>query len=61
MGFDQDSDLPIIQPQKRTTKVNFAMVASILIFFFATAAVAFWIWRNSDESAAPEPALLAPR
>ncbi|WP_414664346.1 hypothetical protein [Horticoccus sp. 23ND18S-11] len=56
MGFDQDSDLPIIQPQKRTTQVNVAMVALILIFFFATAAVTFWIWRQSEDPAVRAPA-----
>jgi hypothetical protein len=33
MGFDQNDSRPIIKPAKKTTKVNLAMVAAVLIFF----------------------------
>jgi hypothetical protein len=32
MGFDQNDPRPIVQPAKKTTKVNISIVAAVLIF-----------------------------
>lgn len=53
MSFDQNSDLPLIQPHKRTTKVNFAIVVGVLLFFVITGAVLFWFHRNPDQADPP--------
>jgi hypothetical protein len=42
MGFDRNNSGPIIQPAKRTTKVNIAMALAVLAFFgFGVAAIAW--------------------
>lgn len=33
MGFDKESNAPIVQTHKKTTKVNIVIVASVLLFF----------------------------
>lgn len=55
MGFDQNSDLPILQPKKRTTKVNFGIVIGVLLFFLVAGSVLLWFSRHPHE-AAPSPA-----
>ena len=50
MAFDQNSDLPVLQPQKRTTKVNFGIVIGVLLFFVIAGAVLFWFARNPSEA-----------
>ncbi len=52
MGFDQNEDQPIIQPRKKTTKVNLAMVAGVLVFFIITVAL-LWVFSARE----PDPAL----
>jgi len=48
MSIDKDSNgIPEINVHRRTTKVNLWMIAGILFFFAAGAAVAFWISRSS--------------
>ena len=38
MGFDKNTEgKPIVQLEKRTTKVNLAMVAAVVLFFIACA------------------------
>lgn len=46
MSFDQNSDLPIVNLHKRTTKVNLSMIIAVIAFFIITAAVIFWISRH---------------
>jgi len=43
MGFDQNDSRPIIKPGKRTTKVNFAIIAAVLIFFVLGAGAICWM------------------
>lgn len=43
MGFDQNDPRPIMNPQKRTTRVNLWMVAW-MIAFFAIGGVAVWLY-----------------
>ncbi|HKB90117.1 MAG TPA: hypothetical protein VKC60_06325 [Opitutaceae bacterium] len=44
MGFDKDSNLPVVNPTKKTTQVNLYMAVAIVVFFVLTAYV---IWRVS--------------
>jgi hypothetical protein len=46
MGFDQHDPRPIIQPAKKTTKVNISMVAGVLIFFVLGIAAILWMRAN---------------
>ncbi len=32
MAFDRDSDLPVLQPHKKTTQVNIWMVVGVIVF-----------------------------
>ena len=41
MGFDQGENQPIVNPAKKTTKVNFFVVFAV-IFFFAVGAYFIW-------------------
>lgn len=49
MAFDKDSTLPLIQPQKRTTKVNFAVVIGVLAFLAICAGVVVWLDRSTPD------------
>ena len=46
MGFDQDDPRPIIQPAKRTTKVNISLVVGVIIFFIIGLAAIIWFKTN---------------
>lgn len=50
MGFDKDSNLPLVQPQKQTTKVNFSIVIGVLIFLALSAGVIVWLSNNPHEA-----------
>ncbi len=54
MGFDKDSNLPLVNPQKRTTKVNFGIVVGIVIFLLGTAGVVIWYSNNPPHTAPKE-------
>lgn len=56
MAFDQSSNLPLIQPKKRTTKVNFGIVAGVLIFLAITISVVVWFANNPQQPALDEHA-----
>jgi hypothetical protein len=43
MPFDQNDNQPILQPAKRTTRVNLSMVAAMLIFLALGAAGICWM------------------
>lgn len=60
MGFDQNSDLPLIQPRKRTTKVNIGMVIGVLLFFVIGGVVLAWFYRNPEEAEPPAKASVVP-
>lgn len=41
MGFDKDDPRPVVDVQKRTTKVNISIVIGVLLFFLV-AGIVFW-------------------
>jgi hypothetical protein len=43
MGFDKNDPRPIVQPAKRTTKVNISLIVGVLIFFIVGAAAIVWM------------------
>jgi uncharacterized protein HemX len=43
MGFDQNETQPLIEPSRKTTKVNLAMVAAVLIFLALGAGAICWM------------------
>ncbi len=54
MAFDQNQPAgPIVHLEKKTTKVNVAVVIGVLAFFVAALAIALWVWdrygRNNSE------------
>lgn len=46
MGFDQHDPRPIIQPEKKTTKVNISLVAGVVLFFAIGIAAIIWFKSN---------------
>lgn len=54
MSFDQSSNLPLIQPKKNTTKVNFGIVAGVLVFLALTISVVVWYANNPHQPVADE-------
>lgn len=54
MSFDKDSTLPLVNPHKRTTKVNFSIVIGVVIFLGVTAGVVIWYSNNPPTSAPKE-------
>lgn len=57
MGFDQNDPQPILQPKKRTTKVNLFVAAAVFIFLSLSVAGIVYFAMNNDE---PDPAGVAP-
>jgi hypothetical protein len=43
MGFDQNDPQPIIQPAKKTTKVNIWMVIAVVLFFVLGGLAMAWM------------------
>lgn len=44
MSIDKESDgLPGINPRRRTTQINLAMIAAVFVFLAVTASLAVWI------------------
>lgn len=43
MGFDQNQPGPVVNVHKRTTKVNFSMVVSVLLFL-AAGGLLIWVF-----------------
>jgi hypothetical protein len=43
MSFDHEDSKPIIEPAKRTTKVNISMVIAVIIFFIFGALAIVWM------------------
>jgi hypothetical protein len=50
MGFDKDDPRPIINVEKRTTKVNIWMVVGILVFFVAAGVVVWALFLHPSSS-----------
>ena len=42
MGFDKNSNQPVVQLQKRTTKVNVVIIVAVIAFFLIGAAAVLW-------------------
>jgi hypothetical protein len=43
MGFDKNDSRPIVEPAKKTTKVNISLIVGVLIFFAFGAAAIIWM------------------
>jgi hypothetical protein len=43
MGFDTNDPKPIVQPAKKTTKVNISMAVAVVIFFVLGGAAIAWM------------------
>lgn len=50
MGFDKDSDQPVVQLRKRTTKVNLCMIIAVIIFFIIGGALIAWFWLHPAQA-----------
>lgn len=50
MSFDKDSHRPLVNPRKRTTKVNFAIVIAVVVFLAVCAGVIAWLNANPHEA-----------
>jgi len=42
MAFDKNDSNPLIQPQKRTTKVNFSIAAAVGVFILIGIGLMIW-------------------
>jgi hypothetical protein len=56
MGFDQNDPSPIIQPKKRTTKVNLFVATAVFIFLSLSVAGIVYFAMRSDETDSAEVA-----
>jgi hypothetical protein len=43
MGFDKNDSGPIVEPAKRTTKVNIGLVAGVVVFLGIGIAAVCWM------------------
>lgn len=55
MGFDKDDTSPVVNVEKRTTKVNIWMAVSIIVFFAIAAVVVWALWMDPSTSAEAVP------
>jgi hypothetical protein len=44
MAFDKDDSRPLVDPERRTTKVNVAMVIALIAFFVVAGLVVWRLW-----------------
>jgi hypothetical protein len=49
MGFDQNDNQPVIHPRRWGTKVNFGIIAGVLLFVVAGIVGMMWVDRNQDQ------------
>ena len=61
MSFDKNHESPdkIVNPAKRTTKVNIGMAIGVLVFFVLAAAALVFVMRNPPQSQ-PTPLSTSP-
>lgn len=50
MGFDKDDTRPVVDVNRRTTKVNIWMAVAIVAFFVVTAIVVWALWNDPSSS-----------
>jgi hypothetical protein len=50
MGLDKDDPTPPVDFKKRTTKVNIAVVVSVLLFFVIAGVVVFALFQEPEKS-----------
>ena len=50
MGFDKDDTSPIVNTERRTTKVNVWMAVGIVAFFIIAAVVVWALWADPSTS-----------
>ncbi len=50
MGFDKDSNQPVVQMQKRTTKVNVVIIVAVVAFFLIGAVAVMWFWLHPPQA-----------
>ncbi len=43
MGFDKNDARPIVEPAKRTTKVNISIAVAVVVFFAIGFAAILWL------------------
>jgi len=43
MGFDQNDSRPVIHPSRKTTKVNLAMAAAVIVFLACGVVAIYWM------------------
>ncbi len=43
MGFDKNDPAPLVEPERRTTKVNFGIAIGVALFFAFGAAAVIWM------------------
>lgn len=46
MAFDKDDPAPLVDPARRTTKVNVIMVLAIVVFFLVAGIIVWRLWRQ---------------
>lgn len=46
MSFDPQTNLPLMQPRKKTTQVNIGVVVAVLVFFAIVGGVLWAVVRN---------------
>ncbi len=56
MGFEpQTADQPLVNPHKRTTKVNLAMAIAVVVFLIIGICGVFWASRQPGKTAPSDP------
>jgi len=51
MAFDKDTpELPLVQPQKKTTQVNIGIVVGVVIFFIIVGVVLWKVVQNPEKT-----------
>jgi hypothetical protein len=57
MGFEpQTAGQPLVNPRKRTTKVNFAVAAGVLLFLVIGIGYTAWVSHHKSTPEPPRPA-----
>ncbi len=57
MAFDRNQSTgPVVDLEKKTTKVNVSIIVGVLAFLLIALALGFWAWdRNGRNNAEPVP------